>query len=213
MASDTDVELCTEEAPLRPGNPYAASKAAADLLALSYFNTYGTPVTISRSSNNYGPRQFPEKLVPVSIVNACENKPIPLYGDGQNLRNWIYVEDHCRAIDAILHGGTIGEVYNVCTDEDRENRELVQELLTAMGYEDPDSMVEYVADRPGHDRCYAIDCGKLMDELGWEPRFSLEEGLARTIDWYARHENWWKSILDGSYRDDEHHLLGLSNRR
>ena len=206
IAVDDEETAFDESAALNPGNPYAASKASADLLCMSYFNTYGTPVTISRCCNNYGPRQFPEKLVAKTIVSAELGKKIPIYGDGENVRTWLYVDDHCRAIDAILHGGKIGEIYNVDGTDAYSNLDLVKDILDRMDA-DPD-LYTFVEDRAGHDKRYSLDDSKLCDSLDWEPKYEMEEGLDRTIDWYRRHENWWKAILDGSYREDEHRLLG-----
>ena len=203
---DSD-EAFTEDAPLKPGNPYAASKAAADMLCMSYYNTYGTPVTISRSCNNYGPRQFPEKLVPKIITSALHNEKVPLYGDAQNVRTWLFVEDHCRAIDRIIHDGKIGNIYNVDGTDDYANINLAQDILQRMG-KDPDEYIEFVEDRAGHDRRYSIDDTKLYDELGWEPEKDMDHGLNRTIDWYTRH-TWWETIFDGTYKDTETELLKL----
>ena len=203
---DSD-EAFTEDAPLKPGNPYAASKAAADMLCMSYYNSYGTPVTISRSCNNYGPRQFPEKLVPKIITSALHNEKVPLYGDGQNVRTWLFVEDHCRAIDRIIHDGKIGNIYNVDGTDDYANINLAQDILQRMG-KDPDEYIEFVEDRAGHDRRYSIDDTKLYDELGWEPEKDMDHGLNRTIDWYTRH-TWWETIFDGTYKDTETELLKL----
>lgn len=188
----------TEETPLRPNSPYAASKAAADLLALAYHHTYGTPVIITRCSNNYGPYQFPEKLIPLMIANALNNKPLPLYGDGQNVRDWLYVRDHCSAIDAVLHKGKPGKVYNIGGNNEWKNIDLVKLLLKKL--EKPERLVTFVKDRPGHDRRYAIDSTKIQRELGWRPHYTFEEGLSETIDWYLTHEPWWRRIISGEYQ-------------
>jgi len=188
-----------EDHPLAPNSPYAASKASADLLIRSYFKTHGFPALITRCSNNYGPYQFPEKLIPLMITNALEGKDLPIYGDGLNVRDWIHVEDHCRAILLILEEGRPGEVYNIGGDGERTNLEIVEEILRALGK--PKSLIRYVADRPGHDRRYGIDFSKLKGELGWSPSVPLQEGLARTVRWYLDHEEWWKRIKSGAYRE------------
>ncbi len=189
----------TEDTPLHPNSPYAASKAAADLLALSYHHTFGIPVMITRCSNNYGPYQFPEKLIPLMIANALQNKPLPIYGDGLNVRDWIYVEDHCEAIDLILRKGSAGEVYNIGGASERRNIDVVKLILQKLGK--PESLIQFVKDRPGHDRRYAMDFSKLQRTLGWRPRHTFEEGLDATIDWYLQHESWWKRIISGEYRE------------
>jgi dTDP-glucose 4,6-dehydratase len=188
-----------ETTSMAPNSPYAASKAGADLLVRSYFKTYGFPALITRCSNNYGPYQFPEKLIPLMITNAMEGKDLPVYGDGLNIRDWIHVEDHCRAILLILEKGRPGEVYNIGGDGERTNLEIVEEILRALGK--PKSLIRYVADRPGHDRRYGIDFSKLRGELGWSPSVPLPEGLARTVRWYLDHEEWWRRIKSGVYRD------------
>lgn len=189
----------TEESSLHPNSPYAASKAAADMLALSYHHTFRIPVVITRSSNNYGPYQFPEKLIPLMIANALQNKPLPVYGDGMNVRDWIYVEDHCEAIDLIMQQGRAGEVYNIGGESERRNIDVVRLILRHL--EKPESLIQFVKDRPGHDRRYAMDFSKLQRSLGWRPRHTFEEGLAETIDWYLKHESWWKRIISGKYRE------------
>lgn len=189
----------TETTPLHPNSPYAASKAAADLLAQSYQHTFGVPVLVTRCSNNYGPYQFPEKLIPLMIANALGNKPLPVYGDGQNVRDWLYVDDHCRAIDRVLHSGTIGEVYNIGGNNERKNIDLVKLLLKKLGK--PESLIAYVKDRPGHDRRYAIDASKIGRELGWHPTVSFEEGLGVTVEWYLANEPWWRRIISGEYQN------------
>jgi len=189
----------TEDTPLRPNSPYAASKAAADLLALAYHHTYGTPVIITRCSNNYGPYQFPEKLIPLMIANALSNKPLPLYGDGQNVRDWLYVRDHCAAIDAVLHRGKPGKVYNIGGNNEWRNIDLVKLLLKKL--EKPENLITFVKDRPGHDRRYAIDSSRIQRELGWRPHYTFEEGLSETIDWYLTNESWWRRIMSGEYQE------------
>ena len=184
--------LFTEESPLRTSSPYSASKAAADLLCGAYCRTYGMSVTISRCSNNYGPYQFPEKFIPLIITNALENKPIPLYGSGLNVRDWLYVEDHCAAIDLILRRGQSGRVYNVGGHGEMRNIDLVTQVLDILGK--PRSLISYVADRKGHDLRYAIDPTRLKTELGWAPNTALETGLAQTVRWYLDHQEWWERI-------------------
>jgi dTDP-glucose 4,6-dehydratase len=185
-----------EDAPLMPSNPYSASKAAADRLAYSYFATYGLPILITRASNNFGPRQYPEKLIPLFITNALEDKPLPLYGDGQNVRDWLSVSDHCSALDVVLERGTLGMVYNVGAGNERRNVEITKIILDRLGK--PESLVRRVTDRPGHDRRYALDCGRLRS-LGWKPRVSFERALADTIGWYVENTDWWKPIKSGAY--------------
>ncbi|HPZ01042.1 MAG TPA: dTDP-glucose 4,6-dehydratase, partial [Clostridiales bacterium] len=193
-------DLFTEETPLHTSSPYSSSKASADLLVMAYHRTYGTPVTISRCSNNYGPYQFPEKLIPLMISNARADKKLPVYGDGMNVRDWLYVEDHCKAIDLILHKGTIGEVYNVGGHNERHNITIVKKILEATGKDE--SLIEYVKDRPGHDRRYAIDASKIEKELGWKPDTAFEDGIQKTLDWYLKNEEWTNHILSGAYQDD-----------
>ncbi|MEW6273878.1 MAG: dTDP-glucose 4,6-dehydratase [Bacillota bacterium] len=188
----------TEESPLNPSSPYSASKAAADLLALAYHRTYGLPVLITRCSNNYGPYQFPEKLIPLMITNALEDKPLPVYGDGQNVRDWLHVCDHCAALDLVLHRGRPGQVYNIGGNNERKNLEIVRLILAELGK--PTSLIAFVADRPGHDRRYAIDAGKLRRELGWRPQYPFAQGLYETIRWYCENQSWWRKIKSGEYR-------------
>lgn len=182
--------LFTEETPLHASSPYSASKASADLLSLAYHRTYGLPVTISRCSNNYGPYQFLEKLIPLTISNALKNEPLPVYGNGCNVRDWLYVEDHCKAIDLILHRGQPGEIYNVGGHNEMRNIDIVKLICRELGK--PESLITYVADRKGHDLRYAIDPSKVQRELGWEPETSFESGLRKTIRWYLEHRSWWE---------------------
>jgi len=184
---------------LQPNSPYAASKAAADLLVGAYIKTYGLPAIITRCSNNYGAYQFPEKLIPLMISNALENAKLPVYGDGLNVRDWIYVEDHCEAIDTILHRGRPGAVYNIGGDSERTNLEVVRTILSLLNK--PESLIRFVRDRPGHDRRYAMDYSLLKEELGWEPLMNFEEGIRKTIRWYLEHEEWWQNIKSGEYRN------------
>jgi len=186
-----------EESPLLPSSPYSASKAAADLLCRAYQRTYGLPVIITRCSNNYGPYQFPEKLIPLTITNALEGKPIPVYGDGLNVRDWIHVEDHCRALDLVIQRGKQGEIYNIGADNERTNLEMVRRILDIV--EKPPSLITFVSDRPGHDRRYALDTTKIRRELGWEPKHSFEEALKRTVEWYIKNEPWWRRVKSGEY--------------
>jgi len=188
-----------EDHPLAPNSPYSASKAAGDLLARSYFRTYGFPVVVTRCSNNYGAYQFPEKLIPLFVTNALENKPLPVYGDGLNVRDWIHVEDHCRALEMVLEQGKPGEFYNIGGEGERTNLEITRAILRILGK--PDSMIQYVTDRPGHDRRYAIDFSKIRREIGWKPSYSLEEGLKQTVHWYIDQEEWWRRIKSGAYRE------------
>jgi len=187
-----------ETFPLNPSSPYSASKAGSDLLARSYFTTYRVPVVITRASNNYGPCQFPEKLLPLMISNALEGQPLPVYGDGQQVRDWLYVEDHCRAIRAVLGKGREGEIYNIGGSRSLPNLEVVQKIVAATGA--AESLIRYVEDRPGHDRRYALSSAKIMRETGWTPLTSFEDGLARTIDWYRRNAVWVERVKSGEYR-------------
>ncbi len=189
----------TEETPLRASSPYSASKASADLLALAYCRTYGLPVTVSRCSNNYGPWQFPEKLIPLMIANALQDKPLPVYGTGKNVRDWLYVEDHCKAIDLILRKGKPGEIYNIGGNHEMENITLVRRICQELGK--PESLITYVTDRKGHDLRYAIDAGKLQRELGWQPKTGFDEGIGRTIRWYLENRDWWENIVSGEYKE------------
>jgi dTDP-glucose 4,6-dehydratase len=189
----------TEETPLAPNSPYSASKAASDFLVRAAVHTHGLPACITRCSNNYGPYQFPEKLIPLMIANAAEGKPLPVYGDGKNVRDWLYVRDHCEAVLAVLERGRAGEVYNIGGANERENLEVVRAILAALGK--PESLIRYVADRPGHDRRYAIDAGKIRRELGWQPRFAWPQALPATIRWYQSQTAWLQGVRSGSYRD------------
>ena len=189
----------TEETPIHASSPYSASKAGADLLALAYHRTYGLPVTVSRCSNNYGPWHFPEKLIPLMIVNALHDRPLPVYGEGLNVRDWLYVEDHCRAIDLILRRGKPGEVYNVGGHNEMRNIDIVKLICRELGK--PESLITHVADRKGHDLRYAIDPAKIQRELGWSPETGFTDGLKRTIHWYLEHREWWEAIISGEYRD------------
>jgi dTDP-glucose 4,6-dehydratase len=188
----------TEETPLQPNSPYSASKAAGDCLVRSYFHTFGLPVLTTRCSNNYGPYHFPEKLIPLFVTNLMEGKKVPLYGDGLNVRDWLYVEDHCEAIWAVLNKGRFGEVYNVGGNNEITNRRITETILREMG-RDWDQNVQYVKDRPGHDRRYAIDASKIKNEIGWEPKHRFEQAIRTTIDWYRTHESWWRAIKSGEY--------------
>ena len=196
----------TEETPLHTSSPYSASKASADLLVLAYHRTYSLPVTISRCSNNYGPYQFPEKLIPLTIVNALHEKPLPVYGTGENVRDWLYVEDHCKAIDLILHKGREGEVYNVGGHNERKNIDIVRLICKALGKSE--SLITYVADRKGHDMRYAIDPTKIHTELGWLPETKFEDGIQKTIQWYLNNKSWWQEIVSGEYRNYYHRMYG-----
>jgi dTDP-glucose 4,6-dehydratase len=188
----------TEETPLHTSSPYSASKASADLLTLAYFRTFKLPVTLSRCSNNYGPYHFPEKLIPLMIINALSDKELPVYGKGENVRDWLYVEDHCSAIDLIIRGGRVGEVYNIGGHNERTNLEVVKTILRALNK--PESLIRFVTDRPGHDLRYAIDASKIERELGWIPQTMFDTGIQSTIQWYLNNEVWWRNVLDGSYR-------------
>ncbi|MFZ5435625.1 MAG: dTDP-glucose 4,6-dehydratase [Bacillota bacterium] len=187
----------TEESPLLPNSPYSASKAAADLLCRAYHKTYQLPVVITRSSNNYGPYQFPEKLIPLMITNALEEKPLPVYGDGQNVRDWLFVEDNCRAIALVIEKGKPGEIYNIGGGEEKRNIDVVKAILRLLGK--PESLITFVKDRPGHDQRYALNTDKMLRELGWQPAVSFEDGLARTVKWYLANRPWWEDIRTGTH--------------
>lgn len=193
----TDLKF-DEKSPIKPSSPYSSSKAAADMLCMAYYRTYGTPITISRCSNNLGPYQFPEKLIPLTIGKALKNEPLPIYGDGKNVRDWLYVKDHCRAVDLIARNGKIGEIYNVGGNCERSNIEVVRTILDILGK--PDSLITYVKDRPGHDRRYAINSEKLQKELGWKPETNFSEGIQKTIKWYCDNPEWVERIQTGEYR-------------
>jgi len=191
--------LFTEDTPLHPNSPYSASKASADLMAMAFYHTYGLPVVITRCSNNYGPFQFPEKLIPLIIINSLNGKKLPVYGDGMNIRDWIYVTDHNKAIELVFEKGRIGEVYNIGASTEMPNIKIIKLILNKLGKSE--EMIEYVKDRPGHDRRYAIDSSKIKNELGWEPRFSFEEAISKTIEWYIDNKNWWSRIISGDYQN------------
>ncbi len=187
----------TEQTPLAPNSPYSSSKASADMMALSFHHTYGTPVVITRCSNNYGPYQFPEKLIPLMIINTLNDKKLPVYGDGLNVRDWIYVIDHNKAIEKVFEEGKPGEVYNIGADQEMTNIEIVKLILSELKKDE--SLIEYVKDRPGHDRRYAIDSSKIQNELGWKPQFDFEEAIVRTIKWYLDNKDWWEKIISEEY--------------
>ena len=189
----------TEETPIHTSSPYSSSKAGADLLVLAYYRTYGLPVTISRCSNNYGPYHFPEKLIPLMIANALADKPLPVYGEGLNVRDWLYVEDHCKAIDLIIHNGRVGEVYNVGGHNEKRNIDIVKIICKELNK--PESLITYVTDRKGHDMRYAIDPTKIHNELGWLPETKFEDGIKKTIQWYLDNREWWKTIISGEYQN------------
>lgn len=189
----------TENTPLHTSSPYSASKAAADLLVQSYNRTFKLPVTISRCSNNYGPYHFPEKLIPLMISNALNDKQLPVYGKGENVRDWLYVEDHCSAIDMIIHNGRVGEIYNIGGHNERTNLEVVKAILRELNK--PESLIKYVTDRPGHDMRYAIDPTKIKIELGWKPTILFDEGIKKTIKWYLENRIWWENIISGEYKN------------
>jgi dTDP-glucose 4,6-dehydratase len=191
--------LFTEETSLHPNSPYSASKASADMLALAYQHTFGLPVVLTRCSNNYGPYQFPEKLIPLMIANALNDKPLPVYGDGMNVRDWLHVKDHCSAISEVLHRGKVGEVYNIGGNNEKTNIEIVKLILQNLGKSE--SLITYVQDRLGHDRRYAIDSAKIQRELNWTPAYTFEQGIAETIKWYVENQQWWKRIISGEYKE------------
>lgn len=196
----------TETTPLAPNSPYSASKAGADLLVRAYHETYGMNVNITRCSNNYGPYQFPEKLIPLMITHALQNKPLPVYGDGLNVRDWLHVEDHAAAIELVISRGKPGEVYNIGGHNEQTNLAIVGLILDALGK--PESLIQHVADRLGHDRRYAIDPAKITAELGWKPRYTFETGIRETIGWYLEHEGWWRRIESGEYQAEEDRIYG-----
>ncbi len=196
----------TETTNLHASSPYSASKASADLVTLAYHRTYGLPVTISRCSNNYGPYHFPEKLIPLMIINALHDKPLPVYGDGLNVRDWLYVEDHCKAIDLIIHNGKVGEVYNVGGHNEMANIDIVKLILKELGK--PESLITFVEDRKGHDRRYAIDPTKIHNELGWLPETKFADGIVKTMKWYLENEDWWQEIISGDYQNYYEKMYG-----
>ena len=189
----------TEDTPIHTSSPYSSSKAGADLLVLSYYRTFDLPVTVSRCSNNYGPYHFPEKLIPLMIANALHDKPLPVYGKGLNVRDWLYVEDHCKALDLIIHKGRVGEVYNIGGHNEMRNIDIVKLICRELGK--PESLITYVTDRKGHDMRYAIDPTKIKNELGWTPETKFEDGIKKTIRWYLDNREWWETIINGEYRD------------
>ena len=196
----------TEETPIHTSSPYSTSKASADLLVLAYHRTYGLPVTISRCSNNYGPYQFPEKLIPLMIANALHDQPLPVYGEGLNVRDWLYVEDHCKAIDLILRGGRVGEVYNIGGHNEMRNIDIVRLICAELGK--PESLITYVTDRKGHDQRYAIDSAKIHGELGWLPETMFKDGIRKTIQWYLDNQEWWETIRSGEYMNYYEKMYG-----
>ncbi len=196
----------TENTPIHTSSPYSSSKAAADLLALAYYRTYGLPVTVSRCSNNYGPYHFPEKLIPLMIANALNDKPLPVYGTGENVRDWLYVEDHCKAIDLIIHKGRAGEVYNVGGHNEMRNIDIVKLICKELGK--PESLITYVSDRKGHDLRYAIDPTKIHAELGWLPETKFADGIKKTVKWYLENRKWWEDIISGEYKNYYEKMYG-----
>ena len=196
----------TEETPLQPNSPYSASKAGADLMVRAYHNTFNLPVNITRCSNNYGPYQFPEKLIPLMISNALEDKPLPVYGDGKNIRDWLHVYDHCTAIDLVLHKGKLGEVYNIGGHNEKQNIEIVKLILKTL--DKPESLIKFVTDRLGHDRRYAIDSTKITEELGWKPKYTFETGIIETINWYLDNQDWIENVKTGEYQEYYNKLYG-----
>lgn len=196
-----------ESSPLRPSSPYAASKAAADLLALSFWTTYHLPVVVTRCSNNFGPYQFPEKVIPLFVTNALADELLPLYGDGMNVRDWIYVEDHCAALDLVLRGGRTGEIYNIGASSERSNREVTELILSTL--DKPLSLIRYVSDRPGHDRRYALDATKMRAEFDWRPLHTFDDALRRTVLWYRDHPTWWQRVKSGEYRTYYQRMYGV----
>lgn len=189
----------TEDTPIHTSSPYSSSKAGADLLVLAYYRTYGLPVSITRCSNNYGPYHFPEKLIPLIISRALADEPLPVYGKGENIRDWLYVEDHCAAIDLVIRKGRVGEVYNIGGHNEKSNLDVVKTILRHLNK--PESLITFVTDRPGHDMRYAIDPAKIHSELGWLPATSFDEGIVKTIDWYLNNKSWWENIISGEYQD------------
>lgn len=198
--------LFTEETPIHTSSPYSASKASADLLVQAYHRTFGLPVTISRCSNNYGPYHFPEKLIPLMIANALNDKPLPVYGEGLNVRDWLYVEDHCKAIDFIIHKGKVGEVYNIGGHNEMKNIDIVKLICKHLGK--PESLITYVTDRKGHDMRYAIDPTKIHNDLGWLPETMFADGIVKTINWYLDNKEWWETIISGEYQNYYENMYG-----
>ena len=196
----------TEETPIHTSSPYSSSKASADLLVLAYHRTYGLPVSISRCSNNYGPYHFPEKLIPLMIINALHDRPLPVYGEGLNVRDWLYVEDHCKAIDLVMRSGRVGEVYNIGGHNEMQNIEIVRLICDRL--HKPESLITHVTDRKGHDLRYAIDPTKIHNELGWLPETKFADGIEKTIAWYLKNEAWWQPIVTGEYRDYYERMYG-----
>lgn len=196
----------TEETPIHTSSPYSSSKAGADLLVMAYHRTYGLPTTISRCSNNYGPYHFPEKLIPLMIINALHDKPLPVYGEGINVRDWLYVEDHCKAIDLVIHKGRVGEVYNVGGHNEMRNIDIVKLIVHELGKSE--NLITYVTDRKGHDMRYAIDPTKIHNELGWLPETKFADGIKKTIKWYLEHEDWWQPIISGEYQNYYEQMYG-----
>ena len=196
----------TENTPIHTSSPYSSSKAGADLLVLAYHRTFGLPVTVSRCSNNYGPYHFPEKLIPLMIIRALHDESLPVYGDGLNVRDWLYVEDHCKAIDLIIHKGKVGEVYNVGGHNEMANIDIVKLILKQLGK--PESLITYITDRKGHDRRYAIDPTKIHNDLGWLPETKFADGIVKTINWYLENESWWQPIVSGEYMDYYEKMYG-----
>ena len=191
--------LFTENTPISPNSPYSSSKAAADMMALAFYHTYKMPVVVTRCSNNYGPLQFPEKLIPLMIINALNNKKLPVYGDGMYIRDWIYVIDHNKAIDLVLNKGRIGEVYNIGASNEMPNIKIIKLILEYL--KKTEDLIQYVKDRPGHDRRYAIDSSKIQNGLGWQPFYSFETAIIETIEWYIEHKSWWERIISGEYQN------------
>ena len=201
----------TEVTPIHTSSPYSSSKAGADLLVQAYYRTYGLPITISRCSNNYGPYHFPEKLIPLMIINALHDKPLPVYGEGINVRDWLYVEDHCKAIDLIIHKGRIGEVYNIGGHNEMRNIDIVKLICRELGKSE--NLITYVKDRKGHDMRYAIDPTKIHNELGWLPETKFVDGIKKTIAWYLAHEDWWQPIISGDYQKYYQQMYGDRDRK
>ncbi len=200
----------TERTPIVTSSPYSASKASADLLVLAYYRTYGLPISLSRCSNNYGPYHFPEKLIPLMIINALNDRPLPVYGNGLNVRDWLYVEDHCKAIDLIIHKGRVGETYNIGGHNEKTNIDIVKSICKYLNK--PESLITYVNDRKGHDMRYAIDPSKINSELGWYPETKFEDGIQKTIGWYLEHKTWWETIISGEYQQYYEKMYGINKQ-